>query len=465
MPTVIATWALFSHPWKHWKQWQVLEVLGVITLSWLWHTTYWADLLHINSGPHKQRTSIAFHITKHINTMASYVSSLSDHSEHSESWVDLIPSIGEDLGIALTDISLNISIDVSGIQALTDVHSEFCDNDAAYACPPTTNVGDVTRHSPTDNSSDLDTFLRDQEDMCIQSNSDSNLVDLMDIQPVSPSLSFFYDAEDLSSQPPSSFLQDIADAIDSAHIVKASTNSPSSCDSGYFSINGNFQELLQCIEQPPNATWTSTAADSPFLPDLLSAACLATDVPHVMPSVTTTHPETVPPTTATAKVMNKRPGEPYIEMIVKALLSAPDKKMILADIYDHIMTRFPYYCTAPKSWRNAVRHCLSVNEFFVKRGRSTNGSGFYWGLHPACISTFQKGDFRRREARMLARQSEKTRQERVSHVSHAVARFQDISRYNEPLMTSTPARGHYQPSLDNYQSYFTSVATSAQYRY
>ena len=99
----------------------------------------------------------------------------------------------------------------------------------------------------------------------------------------------------------------------------------------------------------------------------------------------------------------KKPTDTYIAMIGKALLTNPKGQMVLADIYHYVLENYPYYRTAPSTWKNSIRHNLSVNECFVKARRAEHGRGFYWAIHPACIDAFKRGDFRRREARRLAK--------------------------------------------------------------
>ena len=105
------------------------------------------------------------------------------------------------------------------------------------------------------------------------------------------------------------------------------------------------------------------------------------------------------------KAVLEKPPLSYIAMISMAILSTPERKMILGDIYSYISDKFPYYNNSSRSWRNSVRHNLSLNECFVKAGRASNAKGFYWGIHPACVEDFAKGDFRRRQARRRARRS------------------------------------------------------------
>lgn len=104
-----------------------------------------------------------------------------------------------------------------------------------------------------------------------------------------------------------------------------------------------------------------------------------------------------------------KPKEPYIALISKILLENAEKKMILQDIYDTLQEKYSYFKTAETSWRNVVRHNLSINECFIKAGRASSGRGFYWAIHPACVDMFKSGDFRRREAKRLVQRSKENK--------------------------------------------------------
>ncbi|CAC5379920.1 Forkhead box protein L1 [Mytilus coruscus] len=99
----------------------------------------------------------------------------------------------------------------------------------------------------------------------------------------------------------------------------------------------------------------------------------------------------------------KKPPLSYIAMISMAILSKPDKKILLNDIYRYIMEHFPFYNNEEKAWKNSIRHNLSLNECFGKHSRSKNGKGNYWSIHPTYIEDFTKGDVRRRQAKRRAR--------------------------------------------------------------
>ena len=98
-------------------------------------------------------------------------------------------------------------------------------------------------------------------------------------------------------------------------------------------------------------------------------------------------------------VKQKKPAETYVSMIAKAMLANGLQRMSLSDLYAKIEELFPYYKTSTITWRNAVRHNLSINECFVKAGRADSGRGFYWTIHPSCVEVFKNGKYKRREAR------------------------------------------------------------------
>lgn len=103
------------------------------------------------------------------------------------------------------------------------------------------------------------------------------------------------------------------------------------------------------------------------------------------------------------KLDNLKPAHSYIGLIGMCILSSPEKRMVLNDIYQYILDNYPYYRNRGSGWRNSVRHNLSLNECFQKAGRAANGKGHYWTIHPANMDDFMLGDFRRRRAQRKVR--------------------------------------------------------------
>lgn len=63
---------------------------------------------------------------------------------------------------------------------------------------------------------------------------------------------------------------------------------------------------------------------------------------------------------------NGKPPHSYVTLIAKALLSSPDRKLTLREIYDYLRSEFPYFQTCDSEWKNCVRHNLSLNKCFVR---------------------------------------------------------------------------------------------------
>ncbi|XP_022088203.1 protein lin-31-like [Acanthaster planci] len=103
---------------------------------------------------------------------------------------------------------------------------------------------------------------------------------------------------------------------------------------------------------------------------------------------------------------HQKPPHSYIALIAMAILASKEKRLLLCDIYQYIQEKFPYYRNNDRSWRNSIRHNLSLNECFIKYGRSGDGRGNFWAIHPANVEDFSRGDFHRRRARRRVRASE-----------------------------------------------------------
>ena len=81
----------------------------------------------------------------------------------------------------------------------------------------------------------------------------------------------------------------------------------------------------------------------------------------------------------------------------EAILSTPEERMVLADIYDYVLRTHAYYRDTKISWRNSIRHNLSVNPCFRKSRAVNSGRGYFWCLDEACVEDFRNGNFNRRQ--------------------------------------------------------------------
>ena len=104
------------------------------------------------------------------------------------------------------------------------------------------------------------------------------------------------------------------------------------------------------------------------------------------------------------------PGKPpysYVALITMAITSVPCRKMTLAEINTFIADNFPYYKTCTLAWNNCIRHCLTLNDCFVKLPRDPDNSinAHYWTIDPASQTMFENGSFRRRKRRFKREQN------------------------------------------------------------
>merc|ERR1712079_185368 len=81
-------------------------------------------------------------------------------------------------------------------------------------------------------------------------------------------------------------------------------------------------------------------------------------------------------------------GPSYTDLITEAIRSSKDGRMIVAEIYDWITKRIPYFhqrkdCESSQGWKNAVRHTLSLRRRFVrvpKAHATTPWYNSYWTI-------------------------------------------------------------------------------------
>ncbi|KZV74064.1 winged helix DNA-binding domain-containing protein, partial [Peniophora sp. CONT] len=66
-----------------------------------------------------------------------------------------------------------------------------------------------------------------------------------------------------------------------------------------------------------------------------------------------------------------------------AILGSPKKRMTIREIYAAMEEKYPYYRTAGQTWKQSVRHHLSLNRLFERQPRPVTDPGFgsYWTVN------------------------------------------------------------------------------------
>ncbi|KAK3083412.1 hypothetical protein FSP39_021964 [Pinctada imbricata] len=102
------------------------------------------------------------------------------------------------------------------------------------------------------------------------------------------------------------------------------------------------------------------------------------------------------------KISGVKEPKSQVAFIALAIMSQPDCRMTLFEIYQYIETNHQQYLRR-QDWRNGVRHTLSHNVCFIKKEKAGHRprKGHYWSIHPACIKAFKEGIFCLRHSKRL----------------------------------------------------------------
>lgn len=102
-------------------------------------------------------------------------------------------------------------------------------------------------------------------------------------------------------------------------------------------------------------------------------------------------PYTLPP----GPYLKEKPDFSYAALIGQAILSSPEHRLTLQDIYEWITTVYPFYTRGEQTWMNSIRHSLSTMAVFRKITRGRNEGKSLWAIWDCDIPCFANGGFRK----------------------------------------------------------------------
>ena len=102
-------------------------------------------------------------------------------------------------------------------------------------------------------------------------------------------------------------------------------------------------------------------------------------------------PYTLPP----GPYFKEKPDFSYAALIGQAILSSPEHRLTLQDIYEWITTVYPFYTRGEQTWMNSIRHSLSTMAVFRKITRGRNEGKSLWAILDCDIPCFANGGFRK----------------------------------------------------------------------
>ncbi|KAM6496938.1 hypothetical protein JOM56_007411 [Amanita muscaria] len=102
-------------------------------------------------------------------------------------------------------------------------------------------------------------------------------------------------------------------------------------------------------------------------------------------------PYTLPP----GPYSPNKPDLSYAALVGQAILSSPDHRLTLQEIYDWITIVYPHYKRGETTWMNSIRHVLSTTVCFRKVPRDRSVGRTLWAIWDEDLDCFKDGGFRK----------------------------------------------------------------------
>ena len=93
--------------------------------------------------------------------------------------------------------------------------------------------------------------------------------------------------------------------------------------------------------------------------------------------------------------LTTKPDLSYAALIGRAILSSPEHRLTLQEIYDWITIVYPYYKRGETTWMNSIRHVLSTTVVFRKVPRDRSVGRTLWAIYDEDSECFKDGGFKK----------------------------------------------------------------------
>ncbi|KIK60461.1 hypothetical protein GYMLUDRAFT_244445 [Collybiopsis luxurians FD-317 M1] len=90
-----------------------------------------------------------------------------------------------------------------------------------------------------------------------------------------------------------------------------------------------------------------------------------------------------------------KPDLSYAALLGQAILSSPDHRLTLQEIYDWITIVYPFFKRGETTWMNSIRHVLSTTACFRKVTRDRALGRTQWAIWDEDLECFKGGGFRK----------------------------------------------------------------------
>ncbi|KAL7670276.1 hypothetical protein ACOME3_005217 [Neoechinorhynchus agilis] len=167
-----------------------------------------------------------------------------------------------------------------------------------------------------------------------------------------------------------------------------------------------------------------------------------------------TNTESIAPVQKKCRRINPWGPYTYADLITNAIISSPDKKLTLREIYSWLEENIPYFrdhtgIVESRRWKNAVRHNLTQHKKFFKIEQYNNPKKSLWTIIPNCVEPESQRPYRKREnsSSMTESQNERTRFSNLTRGQDS-ATHQEFNRTAENINASYLGQGFWNNSTN-----------------